>query len=700
MKTKLTLTLIAAALSYQANAQVSVTDLGQRVQFGHTYAVDFDGDGDLDLVVGGQNGSSNSVQLYTNDGSGAYTAKTSPLAGLNRPSFDWGDINQNGTLDLLTNGFGPFAGIFTNDGTGVLTASAIALPQIAPNSAFADLNNDGFVDILIFGNDKINNVPGNKSKILFSDKMGGFTQSNQFDSYSFTDPQVSIVDVDNDKDLDLFITAGAETGAATRFSRLFKNNNGVFTETTIAGLFPKGNGSSTWGDYNGDGLPDLLLNGDGYNSSGENADNYRLFKNNGDGTFTAIQAFGYRQNMTGGGGAFLDWNNDGKLDIVVTGYTGTRQATDIYLGDGAGTFTAYANNAAIPGSSEGSVEVGDANGDGQLDLFISGYSGNDWDGAGTVAPYNRNIAVIALNPNSVTNLAPTAPTALAVTGSSTQLNFSWTAGTDATTPAASLTYNFYLKDANGKWFYTPLSDIATGKTKTAKIGNVQYNKGWIVKGLPAGTYTWGAQSIDNSFVGSAFATGTFTIDALGVLPIKIGQYKAYAEGNDAIVKWESLSEVNTNHYLIERSIDGQKFNEIANVKATGGNNTIQNYLIRDKNPSNGTNYYRLTSVDNDQKTQVFDILAVSFKLSDISVLAYPNPLTTSTIKIKVTGFDESKLKVTLYSINGEVINSQTIDGSTNGGDYNIQLNKKPSPGIYNLTISGKQIERTIKLVVQ
>ncbi len=695
MKTKLTLTLVVAAFYYQVSAQISVTDLTQKIKFGHIYSVDFDSDGDLDLVIGGEDEGS-SVQLYTNMGNGVFETKTSPLTPLFRPSFDWNDINQDGIPDLVTNGFGPFAGLFTNDGTGVLSASAITLPQTAPNCGFADLNNDGFVDVYVFGNNNTNV----KCKILFNDKMGAFTESNQFDSFSFVDPQISVVDYDNDKDLDLFVTAGFEDGVGTRFSKLFINDgSGVFTATSITGLFPKGNGSSTWGDYDSDGFADLLLNGDGYLGSGEDADNYRLYKNNGNGTFASIQAFGYRQNMTGGGGAFLDWDNDGDLDIVVTGWDGNRQAADVYLNTN-GTFTPYANNVNIPGSSEGSVEVGDANGDGQLDLFISGYSGNDWDGAGLVAPYNRNIAVIALNPNAVINLTPTAPAGLAVTGNATQLNFNWSAATDATTPQASLTYNFYLKNASDKWLYTPLSNIADGKTKTAKMGNVQLNKGWIVKNLAPGTYTWGVQAVDNSFVGSTFTSGTFTIDELGALPIKIAGYKAFAAGNNAVIQWQSLSEENTDFFLVEQSLDGKTFEPIANVSAKGNSNSLQIYEAKDKNPRSGTNYYRLTSVDKDGKTQVFDVLTVSFSLQEAAIVVYPNPINTAAIKIRVNGFKNDKLVSELTTVNAKLIASQIIKTSVGDGEYVMQLREKPAAGMYLLKISSGKLQQTIKLLVQ
>ncbi len=105
MKIKLALILVALAFADAAHSQITVVDLGQNVKFGHISAIDIDNDGDLDLVVGGEeNGAT--VQVYLNDGAGNYTLKASPLRPLERPSFSWADINQDGIPDLITNGFG------------------------------------------------------------------------------------------------------------------------------------------------------------------------------------------------------------------------------------------------------------------------------------------------------------------------------------------------------------------------------------------------------------------------------------------------------------------------------------------------------------------------------------------------------------------------------------------------------------------
>lgn len=93
------------ALPFLATSQIRVVDLGQNIKFGHISSSDIDNDGDLDLIVGGEeNGAS--VQIYVNDGAGNYTLKASPLRPLERPSFNWADVDQDGIPDLITNGFG------------------------------------------------------------------------------------------------------------------------------------------------------------------------------------------------------------------------------------------------------------------------------------------------------------------------------------------------------------------------------------------------------------------------------------------------------------------------------------------------------------------------------------------------------------------------------------------------------------------
>ena len=137
---------------------------------------------------------------------------------------------------------------------------------------------------------------------------------------------VAVFDYNNDGLLDIFFTNGAEIPSLEKsdpgyFNRLFRNNgDGTFTDVTEqAGL--KGTGYSMGvaaGDYDNDGFEDLYIAGVNRN---------QLFHNNGDGTFTdatqkagasgTIPALGKAWAVTAG---WFDYNNDGLLDLFVVNY--------------------------------------------------------------------------------------------------------------------------------------------------------------------------------------------------------------------------------------------------------------------------------------------------------------------------------------------------------------------------------------------
>ncbi len=159
MKKKLLLIAGLAVMgSLKVSAQFTITNLTLPVQHADVSAVDIDGDGDLDLIIAGEYPlppNLRELQVYTNDGAGNFTSAPSIFPPISHTTFDWGDINQDGKLDMIYNGFNdtlPYAAIFTSNGTGTFTASGITLPQLSPSCGFADFNNDGYLDIYVFGN--------------------------------------------------------------------------------------------------------------------------------------------------------------------------------------------------------------------------------------------------------------------------------------------------------------------------------------------------------------------------------------------------------------------------------------------------------------------------------------------------------------------------------------------------------------------
>ena len=495
---------LLAPMGAMAQSPFTIHNLDFNIQKADISVVDIDRDGDRDLLIIGENPDGAFHQLYMNEGDMVFVPVESPFIPVALPSVDWGDVNADGFLDMVESGFGAdgiVATLFSSGEAGDFTEETNPFPQMAPSIGMADLNNDGYTDVYVFGN----HFEG-ESTIFFNDRQGGFTPSAQFNDYEWVDPQPYPVDFDNDGDLDLFVMAGFEVGVDSRFSRMFVNEGGTFTEQEI-GLIPKGFGSAEWGDYDGDGDLDLLLNGDGHLGSGEDSDFiYRLY-NNDNGTFTEAATFSpYRQNNLGSGSQFFDWENDGDLDIVLTGWNPEeeRQATAIFLNEN-GNFTPHPDNAQLPGVSESAVEVADLDSDGDLDIIINGFSGNNF--AGAESAFGDNVSLVIENPTNNPNQAPSVPQNLSAEVSGDNVTFSWDAAEDDASPQASITYNLFLVNkANGSYISFPLADTTSGELIVPGMGNVQLNTSWTITDLPIGEYRWGVQAIDNSFAGSAFAS--------------------------------------------------------------------------------------------------------------------------------------------------------------------------------------------------
>ena len=187
-------------------------------------------------------------------------------------------------------------------------------------------------------------------------------------------------DYDNDGDMDVLVLRGAwlTDDGRIRNSLIRNNGDGTFSDvTSAAGLAAPAYPTqcATWGDFDNDGDLDLFVGNESRMGLPNPSGDYpcQLFRNNGDGTFTDIAAnAGVTNDRYTKGVAAGDYDNDGDLDIYVSNGGKNR----LYRNDGNGTFTDVAEELSVthPEGRSFACWFFDYNNDGWLDLFVTGYS--------------------------------------------------------------------------------------------------------------------------------------------------------------------------------------------------------------------------------------------------------------------------------------------------------------------------------------
>jgi hypothetical protein len=333
---------------------------------------DIDGDGDKDLFMTGI--TPRQTKLYTNDGTGNFTAlftSTFPNVGASQAIFK--DLDNDGDLDLYFSGqptsssASIFTRIYKNDGSGVFTQVTNAgLPNILwRGAAIADVDNDGDQDIVMTGTGSgVSGVYLNNGSAVFT------PQGNS--PFSAVSGPVAFIDMENDGDQDVVISGGSSI-------KLYQNNGlGIFTlnnNSTFAAL----NGEDIdVADTDNDGDLDFLVNGNTQNL---------LYRNNGSGVFTQVTTS--FQATFGGANAIADLDNDGDQDVLIVG-TQTGGLPNIYNI----VYRNTGNNVFVPADTLGGEYIADCviddfTGDGLKDIIIQGFADDTnvyWNTSSTALP--------------------------------------------------------------------------------------------------------------------------------------------------------------------------------------------------------------------------------------------------------------------------------------------------------------------------
>jgi hypothetical protein len=327
-------------------------------------------------------------QTYTEIG--RITSRTNSGTTVRTYGGSVADLNNDGYLDLLTiNEDAADMRIFMNKGDGTGAYNAFVQPTTpvghrASPSETTDFNGDGIVDIVVA------NLNDDTLSVLFGKNDGTFTTS-QTPAVGGQPRGVAVIDVDGDGDIDIINT----NADGDNLSLLVNDGTGKFPATQAAGIIffdsllgTPGTVSQEFGlfsgDMNEDGILDIVIGARGIN--GMNAGTV-VDLGTGTGNFT----FGSNQGPQTSGWQLVvgDLNGDGHEDIATADSDLTtmlsKNTVTVLIGDGKGKATPQ---TPISGyfNKPFAIDTGDIDGDKDLDLVVSNYTGN-WqillnDGAG------------------------------------------------------------------------------------------------------------------------------------------------------------------------------------------------------------------------------------------------------------------------------------------------------------------------------
>jgi hypothetical protein len=352
-------------------------------QLGDATFYDYDLDSDLDLIFLGQSASlgTNVSGVYANNGLGQFSLAPISFRALHNSHLLMADLNADNLPDLFTSGNAytqlgafPSSSLHFQNSAGQfaeVNANMVSHYFAPQHSEAYDFNGDGFIDLAINGLDSLIWSKG-RTKFFLNDTSGNLLPHLNHGLIDFKNGDMDFADVDNDNDFDAIIigdTSLSMYGFSKYTASIYKNNGqGVYSFGQKIDPYGFFDGRTKFGDIDGDGDADLVISGK--QSSFNITAKASVFINNGSGQFTIKP----NTNLVGleyPTVDLIDLDNDGDLDLFMTGKIGNVGNSKLYLNDSTGNFT-LVNNTPFTAVFEATTSFADVDGDNDLDLFLSG----------------------------------------------------------------------------------------------------------------------------------------------------------------------------------------------------------------------------------------------------------------------------------------------------------------------------------------